>query len=262
MNYKIALIILIASSTALLSSCVNNQESGKAVTQDESSFTISEIVTQEVTSTTISEIVTQEVTSTTTNIKNEDIVLIDGVELDINSKSLDIHTKSLDGEHSDADLDKLKKFKYLESLHINLTDEQSHYLLDIPNLKALDLVHSSIGENFASVLPQMTALEELHFSIISLNGENLDIIQKNTNLKVFSIYMYIDSIKFDISAISNLVNLEEVELHVHEVNDYSPLYSLTKLKRLVIPDTITESELQELKTALPNCEVIIITSNG
>ena len=60
-----------------------------------------------------------------------------------------------------------------------------------------------------------------------------------------------------IYGISNLSNLEKLDIHEWSVNDFTPLFNCKKLNKLVISN-INEEQLKELKARLPNTEIVII----
>jgi hypothetical protein len=60
----------------------------------------------------------------------------------------------------------------------------------------------------------------------------------------------------DLSPLAELKNLELLWLHNTQVSDVSPLAELKSLKKLYLDNTqVSDEQVQELRQALPNCEI-------
>lgn len=174
---------------------------------------------------------------------------------DLSCESLNIKVDELAQLIDNEDLAKLNKFKNLISLSINLDSTQYEYLLNLSNLKNLDLTWTTIDSNWDNIFCKLKNLESLSFSLGNFENDNLEFLKDCNSLKKLMIYQ---SQTLDISQISNLDNLEYISISVNNIIDYSPLYNLNNIKELSIPDSITENELETLKSKLPNCEINVI----
>ena len=62
----------------------------------------------------------------------------------------------------------------------------------------------------------------------------------------------------DITPLSKLITLEELGLYKNDITDVTPLFGLVNLKKLELFDNpISDKDIQALKKALPNCEIIL-----
>ena len=59
----------------------------------------------------------------------------------------------------------------------------------------------------------------------------------------------------DLSALSNLSSLTELNINNSPVSDFTPLYSLTSLRRFVPDYRLSTEELQAIKENLPDCTI-------
>jgi len=74
------------------------------------------------------------------------------------------------------------------------------------------------------------------------------------NLK--NLYLSDNQIK-DITPLQTLTNLTELGLYENQITDVTPLYSLIKLTKLELQkNPLTGSQIDGLRRALPNCEVL------
>jgi len=150
------------------------------------------------------------------------------------------------------DLQKLKQFKNLKSLITILGNEQYKYLLDLPHLNELEIMQTNITEEYKILFSNLKELDSLYFDYCNCENNNLDVLKECTSLKKFKIY---GSIKLDISAISQLKNLEYLDFSIWEIAEYTPLYTLKNLKELGVPESISKDELKKLQYKLPNCKI-------
>lgn len=82
----------------------------------------------------------------------------------------------------------------------------------------------------------------------------MPIFQYASNLEDLNLY---DNRISDLTAISKLSKLSWLNLGRNQIKDLSPLKSLPHLKKLYIYENpnLTLYEVEELKKALPNCEI-------
>ena len=152
----------------------------------------------------------------------------------------------------DEDLAKLKEFKNLKSLCTILGNDQYKYLLDLPQLQELDIDNTLINENFIEVFNTLKNLETIRVSICTIESKNLEYFTKCNSVKKLSIY---GAEINDISSVSELQNLEYISLAIGTEFCFEPLYSLSNLKELWVPEWISKDELSKLKEVLPNCKI-------
>jgi Leucine-rich repeat (LRR) protein len=123
--------------------------------------------------------------------------------------------------------DMFGKVVYLHELDLGLEDIILFQLVNLVTLKRLNLSHNNITD--------ISSLEGL------VNLEHLYLPENNIT---------------DILALSHLNNLETLVLHNNEITDVSLLGNLKNLKYLSIRrNYIVESQIDELRKVLPNCEI-------
>lgn len=118
----------------------------------------------------------------------------------------------------------------------------------LKNLEVLDVAFCSIvnGIDLISKLNKLTLLR------ISSNGlKGIKEFTGLSNLK--QLYLQGNQIT-SVVGIEKLTNLEELNLRDNSISDYSPIYSMKKLRTLYV-DGMPRQKLLKLKKALPNCTV-------
>lgn len=161
-------------------------------------------------------------------IEDEDYVTIQGVKYDIATTS-SIIVQGLTKTVTSEDVENVAKLKNLTELTMSFA-------------KISDI--SSIAE-----LKNLTKLS-LHANDIS----DISPLAGLTNLK--SLDLHWNQIS-DISPLAKLTNLEELSLRGNQISDISPLIGLTNLTELYVYDNqISDSDMESLKSALPNCNII------
>lgn len=159
-------------------------------------------------------------------------------------------------------------YSTLHGRHPKHTSSEFALLKYCTGLKALDLGHNNITDtSFLLSMPHLRVL----------------ILGDNNNLKNIEIVGQLKELEYlelfscgitDISPLTNLTNLMDLNLSNNRVKDWRPLKQMTWLKRLWIsgictgkrsrPD-LTEAERQELEEALPDTEIVYVgepTDNG
>jgi Leucine-rich repeat (LRR) protein len=117
----------------------------------------------------------------------------------------------------------------------------------IPSLKSLDVSRNSIYSLYP--LTQYKNLEELYVSGNSFTETTS--FEQFTNLKILSI----DNCNLrSIAFLKKLKLLETLNISNNNITDYAPLYYLKMLKQVSL-GTITKSEMQKLKKALPTTKI-------
>ena len=98
-----------------------------------------------------------------------------------------------------------------------------------------------------------TRLTELTLRSLELTDSDIKELNKMTNLTDLDLY---ENQISDISVLSGLTNLTSLALSENTISDISALSGLTNLTYLVLNDNpISESDIESLKSALPNCEI-------
>ncbi len=133
---------------------------------------------------------------------------------------------------------------------------------------------NTISPELQACLENLPNLEQLDLS--SSEIDNLAPLSKLTNLKI----LIVSQSTSDVSSLAGLTNLEELDLAGTQVSDLAPLKELKKLKFLYLQDLgkidsltpltgltnleeiglegtpVDVDEVEKLKNALPNCEVL------
>lgn len=66
----------------------------------------------------------------------------------------------------------------------------------------------------------------------------------------------------DISALSELKNLKKLDLCANPVKDITPLMGLSQLENLSFDkNNIPDSDIEKLKNVLPHCNIMVAESN-
>jgi len=127
-----------------------------------------------------------------------------------------------------SDLSPLAKLKSLEELHLHDTHVSDlSPLTELKNLESLALSDTQVSD--LSPLAELTNLERLYL--------------RNTQVS-------------DLSPLAELENLEVLGLTGTQVSDLSPLAELESLEYLYLPTQVSDEQVQKLRQALPNCEII------
>lgn len=139
---------------------------------------------------------------------------------------------------------------------IILTDDGLKKLSEYDEIRSLVLVNY-IGTDLG-VLKQVKGLERLKLQSME-NLTDLSFLTELTELKFLMINDLSDEFT-DISVLSKLTWLEELSVNNISVEDFSPLYSLKRLKTLDLTSTaMTQPQYDALKIALPDCEIKNVT---
>ena len=126
---------------------------------------------------------------------------------------------------------------------------------DISALSGLmRLENLQLGENQIrdiSVLSGLTNLDDLWLNDNQIS--DISALSELTNITY--LHLYRNQIS-DISALSGLMNLTSLSLYENQISDISALSGLTNLTYLDLEyNPIPESDIESLKSALPNCEI-------
>jgi hypothetical protein len=119
------------------------------------------------------------------------------------------------------------------------------------NLKEIRLEHTKVSD--LKPISNLVNLQKL--SITKGEVKNLEPIKGLKNLKSF--YLVV-TVVTDIQPIKGLTNLELLDIRGTPVSDIDPIKELKNLKTLYLQlsDIITRKQINELKKALPNADII------
>ena len=138
------------------------------------------------------------------------------------------------------DLSPLAELKKLESLC--LTETQMSDLLPLAEMKSLNYFYLN-GNRVQDAIAQVYDISPL---------------AELKNLKHLCIH---NAEVNDLSSLAELKNLEVLTLTETPVNDLAPLAELKSLKNVTLINPslqISEEQVQELRLALPNCQIVIV----
>ena len=117
--------------------------------------------------------------------------------------------------------------------------------------EATTLMVSDAGLTDISAVAQLTMLES-----VSLQGNAITDISPLSGLTELTFLNLSDNQITDVSALAGLTKLRTLYLDGNAITDFSPLEKLTALTTLSLKDVeITESQLEALEEALPNCGI-------
>ena len=136
-------------------------------------------------------------------------------------------------------------------------------LVSLSNTPVSDLSHLANLKYLEKLLLQRTPVSNLsplgelkHLELLWLHNtqvSDLSPLAELTNLKDLPL---INTQVSDLSPLAELKNLKELYLSNTQVSDLSPLAELKNLEILTLGNTqVSEEQVQELRQALPNCEI-------
>lgn len=106
----------------------------------------------------------------------------------------------------------------------------------------------------SSDLAALSTLTELESLSLSANG--LTDVSALTGLAKLTVLDLSENLIRDVSALGALTSLRTLYLDGNPIQEFSPLERLTNLRTLSLKDiSITESQLEALQTALPDCSI-------
>ena len=149
-----------------------------------------------------------------------------------------------------SDISALSKLTNLENLYLDHNQiSDINALSGLTNLIDLSLWKNQIND--ISTLSGLTNLTQLDLSYNQIS--DISALSGLTNLK----YLYLEENQIsDISALSELKNLDALWIYENQISDISSLSKLINLTDLNLSDNpIPESDIDSLKSALPNCDI-------
>jgi len=135
---------------------------------------------------------------------------------------------------------------------LNIADNQISDLSPIGGLTNLtELAMASNPISDLTPIGGLTKLLNLH--MLGIQASDITPLRGLTNLTVM--YLSSDQIS-DIGPLRGLTNLTYLYLRTDRLNDLTPLHALQNLTHLQLDITMSQSELDSLKAALPNCLIL------
>lgn len=160
-------------------------------------------------------------------------------------ESLDLSNRNI------KDISQLSHLENLEVLHL-----YNNNISDISALSKLSLLKElTLGENRVSDISPISNLYSL--TKLDLGGNPINSLYPIRGLENLGILAFSSEYISDLSPIAELRKLERLAFSCNSNTDISPLYKLSKLRKLYIGRKISNRELAELKSALPDCEIIV-----
>ncbi|MHC6181195.1 leucine-rich repeat domain-containing protein [Clostridium sp. JNZ X4-2] len=193
------------------------------------------------------------------NSKYDGFANLDGLKSLTNLKELDLSDNPIGDINGLKDLTNLEKLNLEDTCSTNTTISDISVLSGLKNLQYLNLSRNNVED--VSSLGDLTNLQYLDLDSNPVN--NISALSKLTNLQTLLLSKYSGNsqVKYDkindISALSGLKNLTTLDLSYNSgITDLSTLKGLTNLKSLVLYGiTIDDDGQQDLKNALPNCNI-------
>ncbi len=154
-----------------------------------------------------------------------------------------------------TDVSVLKELKQLTNLEL-----QDNQISDLSPLKGLKQLRDL--RLFNNKITDMNALKELtQLTYLNLHNNQISDVSALKELKQLARLSLSNNKITDVSVLKELKQLTNLELQDNQISDLSPLKELKQLRDLRLfnnPD-LTKAQIDELKKALPKCE---ITSNA
>jgi len=162
---------------------------------------------------------------------------------------------------SEADFKDISVFNGLEKLETIIAydtsiSELSSEKPDLPALKNLVITN----HNWSGKLKDISQISELKsLETVFLIGNEIEDISALEGLKSLKV-LSLDANEAitDISALSSLTSLEKLRLGCTMVKDVTPLMGLENIKEIFLRlcEELAESDVQALREALPDCEIL------
>lgn len=135
----------------------------------------------------------------------------------------------------------------------------AHFSTFAPNLKRLSLVNSNITGGDIAQIAQLGELEFLDISSTSIAGPSIKKLGMLSSLKELSL-ANTNMSKTDFAAVPSSLEVLNLAGSTLSIASFDSLYTLTHIKKLDVRNiqnsNITNSMVQHLQEALPNCEVV------
>lgn len=147
----------------------------------------------------------------------------------------------------------------LEELHIDNSKIRGAFLNHFtPNLKRLSLKRSNITGNDVSKISELKNLEWLDIASTNITGASIKRLSSISGLRELSL-SNTDMSKADFSNLPPSLERLDLSECTLSISSFNTLYSLVDLKKLDLKKikntNITPALIQQLREALPNCEM-------
>ncbi len=170
-------------------------------------------------------------------------------DIDSALETLYIGYSLLGGEKLSARIEELKAAKRGEAeAEDSVTIAGNDYALD---LTALSLSGQELTDSDIEVLSRFERLDGL-----TLSNNRITSVAALSSLNTLVTLDLSNNEISNLNPLKTLSNLRTLYLDGNPIENFTPLYSMTGLRTLSIRDIeLTESELEELKKALPDCDI-------
>ena len=156
------------------------------------------------------------------------------------------------GKNQLTSLKGLEKLTQLEQLSLGF-NQLTEVPKELEKLTQLELLYLG-GNQLTSLkgLEKLTQLKDLNLEGNKLT--NLKGLEKLTQLTLLSLR---ENQLIDVKGLENLTQLEELQLDDNQLTDVKGLEKLTQLSIVTLEDNpdLTKAQIDELKKALPNCDI-------
>ena len=135
---------------------------------------------------------------------------------------------------------------------LSFWDNQITDVSPLRNMK--NLIVLGLGSNSVADLSPLQPLTRLTEADLEHNNIT-DVAPLQTVSNLTKLYLSDNKIT-NIAPLQTLTNLIELGLYENQITDITPLFSLTNLTKLELQkNPLSESQIAELRSALPNCEI-------
>jgi Leucine-rich repeat (LRR) protein len=207
-------------------------------------------------------------------------------------KLTQLHTLTIHSPHLTSTVfDHIRPLSNLQELSFfrakGIDDRGTHHLRELKNLRGLSLHGTSVSSDTGVHLAELTKLESLNLSYTEFGDAGLRQLKDLKNLQVLGLgrtritdesltvlsrfpklrYLNLGGTKITdegLQTIGGLTQLETLDLFPNEVSDAGLIHlrSLQNLKELSIGPNITVAAANDLRAALPNCNVHRVNKEG
>jgi len=158
----------------------------------------------------------------------------------------------------DADILSIDGLEYCTS--IETIDLSSNYIIDVSCLSGLTTLQSLNFHN-SMIISDISPLSELtnlmYLDLYDNNISDISPLSELTNLMYLDLY---DNLISDISPLTELINLTELNVRYNRVTDISALSNLTKIEELDISENFQISNISAL-SGMTNMKTLILHLN-
>ena len=162
---------------------------------------------------------------------------------------------------SDEDCRIFEKLTDLREAHLartGVSDKAVKYLSGLRKLRILRLPRTAVSDEGVKSLRNLTQLETLDLGFTKITDAGVASLSDLKELRKLSLYET-NVTDAGLAALANLKNLEQLQLSVNQMSQLGigHLKALSNLTEVYIFDhgQLTEKELAEIESSLPNCKI-------